>query len=806
MIMMRERRTITLCVAPVLGAVLALGSAGGATAIEQGSLKRNMSGISIPFIENVGQSDSRVAYYAPTRQGTCFVTVDGVIVHSLPSKGNPQGDSATALDGGMPAGWVLTETPIGARTPVVEGEAADLGVSIFHGDDPKRWRAQVPAHEDVSLGERWPGVELTLRAHEDSVEKLFTVRPGGSTESIRMRIDGAACLRISESGDLLIATGLGDVQLARPVAFQENTGGRRMIDVAYRLIGDDGYGFSIGPYDSRLPVVIDPVLQATYLGGSSNDTARAITVHPINRDVYICGSTSSTNFPGTAGGAQPTFGGGTGDAFVARLNPDLTALVQATFIGGSLYDTAHSLAIQPGTGDVFLAGLTFSTNLPGTGGGAQPASGGGGYDAFVVRLGAGLTTLLQSTYLGGTSTDDGWSIAIHPMNGDAYVTGSTSSANFPGTGGGAQAASGGGTDAYVARLNPSLTTLVQSSYVGGSSHEYSSSVVISPTTGDVYIGEYTESTDLPGTAGGAQAASGGSADAFVARMSSSLTTLMQATYLGGVSDDWGFRIGLNSASGDIYLCGTTRSTGFPGTSGGAQAAPGGGTDAFLARLSGDLTTLMQSTYFGGTGNDDSYAMSLRSSTGDIYVGGETASLSLPGMNGALQPAYGGGSSDAFVARFNSALTSLTQATYLGGSDWEYLLGLTTHPTSGDLYLCGTTGSANFPGTAGGAQQSRAGPDDAFAARITSTLRSGPSIAYITSKTSKPGRPVTIYGEGFSASASNNKVYFGKKKARVSRAKTNRLKVTIPNNLKSGLVDVKVVVNGKESNKVQFLVK
>ena len=191
--------------------------------------------------------------------------------------------------------------------------------------------------------------------------------------------------------------------------------------VAYRARGRE-YGFSLGSHDPALPVVIDPLLQATYLGGSGDDFGNALAIHPTSGEVYVAGNTNSADFPGTAGGAQPAFTDGS-DVYVARMNAALTTLLQATYLGGSgtpeppgcplrprlgcdrpasgSSDIGWALAIHPISGEVFLAGETESTNFPGTAGGAQPDNGGGSSDAFVARLNATLTDVESGDLPGG---------------------------------------------------------------------------------------------------------------------------------------------------------------------------------------------------------------------------------------------------------------------------------------------------------------------------------------------------------------------------------------------------------------------
>ena len=222
------------------------------------------------------------------------------------------------------------------------------------------------------------------------------------------------------------------------------------------------------------------------------------------------GQTSSSNFRGTAGGAQP--GGGTGvvHGFVARVIPALTALVQVTYLGAGSDVLANALAIHPTSGDVYVAGQTSAFDFPGTAGGAQPSHAeegtAGGDDGFVARLDSTLTSLTRATYLGGTRDDAATALAIHPASGEVYVAGWTLAMSFPGTFGGAQPGYGGAgpSDAFLARLNPALTTLAQATYLGGNSYDIAQSLAIHPTSGEVYVAGLTTSLNLPGTAGGAQ--------------------------------------------------------------------------------------------------------------------------------------------------------------------------------------------------------------------------------------------------------------------------------------------------------------
>jgi hypothetical protein len=671
-----------------------------------------LGGLAVPFIENAGQSDPRVAYYAPTFSGTVFVTRQGEVVYALPAPGHQ-----AAADLREPAsGWTLTESFVDGHATPAGAHSAATHVSVFAGSDPTRWQRDVASYADVDLGAVWPGISVALTAHGKQVEKVFTVEPGAAPDMIRVRVAGAESLAVADDGGLVVHTGIGDVRLTPPVAYQEIAGTRRMLPAQYAISGDE-YGFRVSGYDPTSPVVIDPLLQATNLGGSDIDEAFALAIAPTTGDAYVAGFTISLNFPGTGGGAERLSGGST-DAFVARLNASLTSLEQATYLGGNDIDVARALAIAPTTGDVYVAGVTNSRNFPGTSGGAQSTLHGGG-DGFVARLNATLTSLDQATYLGGSGDNESaLALEIAPATGTVYVAGVTVSTDFPGTSGGAQNASGGGLESFVARLNAGLTTLGQATYLGGNGADTAFDLAIAPTTGDVYVAGRTDSTNLPGTRGGAQSALAGLRNAFVARLNAGLTALEQATYLGGSRTDEGGALAIAPTTGDVYVAGIADSEDFPGTTGGAQSVIGGDDDGFVARLSADLTSLDQATYLGGGGSD--IAAKIRLTTSDVYVAGQTKSTNFPGTVGGAQTTPGG-NADVFVARLNRDLTALHQATYLGGGSDDGAEDLAIAPTTGDVYVAGFTASTAFPGTAGGAQSAFGGALDAFVARLSADL-------------------------------------------------------------------------------------
>jgi hypothetical protein len=676
------------------------------------------------WVKNEGQWDEKTLFSAPGYFGTTWIARDGKLVH-------------TAVKG--KESWVISERWVGGKVQTITPEEElPTKVSFFVGNDPSKHKTNLPTYRYVSLGEVWSGIEVKLKATQKTVEKLFYVKPGADPSKIVVEVNGAEGLRLSKDGEIIIQTGLGELKLSKPVAWQEKDGKKLPVEVSYKLIGKNRYSFEVAKADPSLPIVIDPILQSTYLGGSSEDSVRDLAIHPKTGDVYVAGYTNSFNFPNTYGGVQaycnhcksgrdPNY-----DAFVARLNKELTQILQATYLGGRGTDWANAIAIHPKTGDVYVAGKTNSPLFPGTARGAIGGHRGDSLDAFVARLNSNLTQILVSTYLGGSGLDEAQTIAIHPKTGDVYVAGFTSSKDFLGVPGGAQDRyRGGSVDAFVVRLNSDLTQMLQATYLGGGDWDDAYALAIHPTTGNVYVVGWTKSIDFPITTGSVQQSKGGEGDAFVSVLNADLKLILHSTYIGGSGDDFATAVAIHPKTGDVYVAGVTGSTEFPNTIVGAQGSYGGGLfDGFVVRLNSNLTQILQATYLGGSGIDWVFAIAIHPRTGEVYVAGGTESNDFPKTSGGAQVYCNNCKSgdflldDAFVARLNSDLTQILQATYLGGSSRDEARALAIHPKTGEVYVAGETRSVDFPETTGGAQASCGNCGsylDAFVARLTADL-------------------------------------------------------------------------------------
>jgi hypothetical protein len=560
------------------------------------------------------------------------------------------------------------------------------GISnYFIGNDPSRWHTHIPTYEKVQFENVRPGINLVYYGNQRQLEYDFVLSPGVRPESLRLNFEGSDAT-VDKQGDLVFTSTDGKITFRRPVAYQfhpPDTGEKHFLSASYVLKGHNRVGFVVPDYDPREPLVIDPVLYySTYLGGNGGDTGNAIALDTLN-DAYVTGSTASTNFP-------------------AKTSVAGTSPYQGTY--------------------------------------------GGDTDAFVTEVRYDGEAVIYSTYLGGNNFDVGNGIAVD-SSGDAYIVGSTSSANFPITSSNVfQPTFGGNTDAFVAKLDPSGSHLLYSSFLGGSDVDYGLGIALDQF-GNAYVTGSTQSTDFP-TVNPIQSGNAGNGDAFVAKVNTQATALVYSTYLGGGSADVGQGIAVD-LGGSAYVVGYTYSTNFP-TYIPYQAKNAGSVDAFITKLSSDGSTFVFSTYLGGNGDDRGWAIALDSQN-NIYVTGSTLTTctpatttttlcnptqTFPTTSGAFQPfntSQSPGYSDVFVTKLNFLGSGLVYSTLLGGALTDSPAGIAVD-SSYDAYVTGYTQSNNLP-TANAVQASYTGGTcganpcaDAF---ITEVNPQGTALVYST---------------------------------------------------------------------------
>lgn len=587
-------------------------------------------------------------------------------------------------------------------------------VNYFVGSNPRQWRTNIPTYSKVEFKSVYPGVDLVYYGRQQQLEHDFIVAAGSDPDRITLEFTGATSLSLNRQGDLTLRLDGGEVTLERPVIYQMRDGIRHEIAGGYVRKGSRQVGFKVAAYDATQPLVIDPVLTySTYIHGTVGEGSNGIAVDSTGA-AYVTGQTFSTDFPVTHDAYQTTPTGNSvllfPEAFVAKLNPEGTALVYATYLGGSDEDMGLGIAVD-GSGSAYVTGETSSLDFPVTAGALQMAFAGRPRDAFVTKLDRFGSALVYSTYLGGRALpgldptiagdDVGQSLAVDSA-GSVYVTGRTVSSTFPVTAGAFQTTSQDTThllsNTFVSKLNPDGTSVVYSTYLGGTADSRGNSIAVD-ASGAAYVAGETGGGAFPTTSGAFQTASSGG-DAYVTKLNAAGTALVYSTYLGGSGVDHAGAIAVDAA--DVaYVAGTTASSNFPVTPGALQTAfAGGDSDAFASKLNATGTALVYSTYLGGTAAEDANGIAV-DLTGFADVAGRTSSTNFPTTPDAAQPALSG-SSDGFVIRIDPTGSAPDYSTYLGGSDAEVATAIAVDGT-GSAYVTGTTFSRDFPVTAGAFQ-------------------------------------------------------------------------------------------------------
>ncbi|HXL81074.1 MAG TPA: SBBP repeat-containing protein [Pyrinomonadaceae bacterium] len=611
--------------------------------------------------------------------------------------------------------------------------------NYFIGNDPSKWHTDVPTFRAVRYEEIYPGISLTYYGNQQQLEYDFAIASGANPQTIRLTFDSEVRPRISAEGDLVLRSSGGEVRQRKPVVYQEIEGQRHFVEGHFVLFSKQQAGFEVGQYDLTKELIIDPTLvYSTYLGGSGDDLGSSIAVDS-NNNIYIAGTTSSTNFP--LHGAAFGVNAGLADIFVTKIDAAGANIVYSTYIGGSGQDRGDGLAIDA-NGNAYLVGRvdSSSTNFPATPGSFAPSYRGGDFDGVVFKLNAQGNALVYSGFLGGEENDSTEGVVVDPA-GNAYVTGGTKSTGFPTTVSAYQGTRAGDTDAYLTKINSTGSALLYSTYLGGSGTDRGSGIAID-SNGNAYIAGFTSSSDFP-TESAFQNGFGGSFDAFVAKFdtnSSGINSLVFCSYLGGTGDDKAYGIAIDGGGNNVYVSGQTSSNNFPLLAP-AQPGFGGSFDAFAAKISTNGTKIY-ATYLGGTGDDRGSGIAVNSA-GAAYVTGFTSSTNFPTVT-PVQLSNGGGF-DAFVAKLNPAGNTFLYSTYLGGgaNESNTATGTSTNPIALDslsnAYITGFTLSANFP-TAAPLQPANAGGQDSFVVKIAdATPAADYAIAVVPgSRTVLPG--------------------------------------------------------------------
>lgn len=602
--------------------------------------------------------------------------------------------------------------------------------NYFVGNNPKKWRTNVPNYARVKYQNVYPGIDLVYYGNHGELEYDWVLAPGADLKAITFSVEAGSSLhkddhsakplQINGNGDLIVKTDDGEVCFRKPVVYQPSTSPKPFVSSSgfsnptskvqnrtylsghYVLIADNQIGFEVTSYDKSLPLIVDPVLSySTYVGGSALQFGSAIAVDA-SGNAYVTGTTESADFP-TMNPIQAKCGGALcGNAFIAKLNAAGNALVYSTYLGGSGGDRAYGIAVDS-SGNAYVMGGTDSTDFPTMN--PFQAKNAGGSDAFVTKLNATGSGLVYSTYLGGSGNEsqpgfiataliNQGGIAVD-SSGSAYVAGYTDSTDFP-TANPFHAANAGGFDGFVVKFNPAGNGLVYSTYLGGSSNDSIGGIAVD-SAGNAYVAGSTSSTNFPTAAPFQGTNKGTSSTAFVTKFDAAGSALVYSTYLGGSCTDLGGPIAVDS-SGNAYLTGRTCSTDFPTVNPFQAAYPSSSTSvAFVTKLNAAGSALAFSTYLGGNFDEGQGNGITVDSSGSAYVGGQTLSSGFPTLNPIQGAVDIGGCCVGFVTEFNATGNGLVNSTFVGGSNINttWAAGIAVD-ASGNAYVTGGTTANDFP--------------------------------------------------------------------------------------------------------------
>lgn len=596
------------------------------------------------------------------------------------------------------------------------------------GNDPNRFRSEVPQHASVRYEAIADGISLDAYGKDGHFEYDLLVDGGADLQRLRIDVAGAERLTVQADGTLRIDTAVGPIVQTAPVAF---TADGTAVRCVAELRGACAFGFRVPDWDGRQALRIDPgLLWSSYLGGSTADGLSAVAVGSDGR-LTLAGGASSLDFPATPGAYQglPV----NSDCLVVRIDPSLpagTQIVSSTWYGGDGTDNFAAIELDE-QGVATLFGTTRSTNLPVTANAFQSTFAAGTADALVARIDlaqTGANQLVYASYLGGSGNEivQGPCKSLVVDGGVITMTGSTLSTNFPTTANALSPtkAGGSGTDGFLARLDPSLPPaqqLVYSTYFGGTSGDGGVAVRLAPN-GLLAIGGTTSSLDFPVSTNAYDTSLGGPGDGVLMLLDVSqqpAQQLVYSTYFGGslgdgagvmeVDPSGAFCFGSNCFSPDLPVTANAFDPVFSSQ------------DAYLARLDPSLppaNQLTYCTYLGGSAAESATAIVV-DAAGVITMSGGSTSTDFPTTAGTFQSTNAGGAQDMWVVRIDPnrpPSQQLLYGTYLGGNGLESMFALALDARGG-VWSVGFTQSTNFPTTPNGYDGSANGANDAFLAHF-----------------------------------------------------------------------------------------
>jgi hypothetical protein len=665
------------------------------------------------FIENKGQWAPEVKYLARIGGMNAWITNSGVVYDyyqikrnfdkTKTEKMNPREKQEYENKNTSVQGHVVKMQLVNAENDVTSSgnDKREGYYNYFIGNDKSKWANFVHLYDNVELKGVYKNIDVKYYYDSGKLRYDYKAKPGADLAQIKFKFEGQDELSVNTNGELVIKTSIGEVTNGKLYAYQMDDGTKKEVACQFEQRSDGTVGLKAEGYDTQKELIIDPLVYSTFIGGGDYDQGNSIAIDASGK-AYITGYTSSADYPTTPGAYQTSFGGpGYNEVvFIAKLNPTGSALVYSTFIGGNGSDNDYGTSIAiDANGNAYITGKTNSSDYPTTPGAFQITFGGYYHadgDAFVTKINSSGSALVYSTFIGGSGGEIGTSIAVD-ANGSAYITGFTTSLNYPTTTGAYQTTGGG---AFITKLNSEGSALVYSTLIKDGCGE---SIAIDKS-GNAYITGVGYS-DYPTTPGAFQTVCIDSSrnvkqDAFITKLNPNGSALVYSTFIGGSKLDYGCSIAID-AKGCAYITGWTGSSNYPTTPGAFQTSMHGYEDVFVTKLNPTGSALVYSTFIGGSSSSNEYSYSIAIDTnGNAYITGCTGSGDFPTTPGAYQTNFGFfGYIYAFITKLNSTGSALLYSTSIGKTLENYGSAIAIDG-NGNAYIVGRTNSPTFPTTAG----------------------------------------------------------------------------------------------------------
>ncbi|MDR3627411.1 MAG: SBBP repeat-containing protein, partial [Ignavibacteriaceae bacterium] len=638
------------------------------------------------FIENKGQWNPEVKYLARIGGMNAWITNSGVVYDYY--KINRSVDNAKTLKMNFTEkrDYENKNTTIQGhvvKLQLVNSENNITGVgnsqhegyyNYFIGNDQSKWASNVPLYDNVEIQGVYKSIDVKYYYDNGMLRYDYKAKPGADISQIKFKFEGQDGISINANGELVLKTSIGEVTNGKIYAYQVENGAQKEVQCKFEQKTDGTIGLNAESYDAKKELIIDPLVYSTFIGGEFTDYSYSIALDSIG-NTYITGQTFSVRYPVTIG-AYETSGSNdnnTGNAFVTKIDTSGKNLIYSTYLGGTNVNAqSNSIAVDH-YGNAYITG---------TSGSGYPTTAGvylnNGNGVFITKLNSSGNSLAYSTYIG---SGYGNAIAID-NNSNTYITG-LSYSGYPTTPGAFQTKFGGGpegmADVIVTKLNPQGTSLLYSTYIGSGYNEEGKSIAVDKD-GEAYITGFASSTYYPTTTGAYKTSGGGS---FITKLDANGSKLVYSTFIG---NGYATAIAIDT-NNNAYITGRTDDSNFPTTQGVYQSNLNGVYNTFITKLNNLGSSLIYSTYLGGSNMDLCTSIALDKSN-NVYITGYTESKNYPITKDAFKTSLDMiEMNNGFISMLNTNGTFLIYSSLIDGQGQ----GLVADK-SGDILITGYAGT------------------------------------------------------------------------------------------------------------------